>query len=117
MIHDFPEELLAEHDLVLQLAGQRVLRRMAGIPNPSFTHEIEAGAVNHCSLFTLRVGTEEDRRTEDSLKRAHEPPILSSTLLHAEGVQHFGAAGERNPPRLLQEVLAWHGPVMERSYR
>jgi hypothetical protein len=35
------------------------------------------------------------------LKRAHEPPILGSTLLHAEGVQHLGRTAESNDSALL----------------
>jgi hypothetical protein len=101
VIHDFSEELLTEYDLVLQLAGQRVLCRMAGIPNPGFAHEIEAGAVDHCSAFTHCVRSEEDRCAEDSLKRSHEPPILGSTLLHAEGVQHLCRTAESNDSALL----------------
>ena len=96
-----PKKLLTEHDLVLQLSWQRVLRGMAGIPNPGFTHEIKSGAVNHGGAFTLCVRSEEDRGAEDSLKRAHEPRILSSTLLHSEGVQHLCRTAESNDSALL----------------
>jgi len=96
MIHDFPEELLTEHDLVLKLAGQRVLSRVPRIPDSCLAHEIESDAMNHGSTLALRIGPEEDRRPEDPLERAHEPAILCSTLLHAERVQHLRRAPETN---------------------
>ena len=35
------------------------------------------------------------------MKCAHEPPILGSTLLHAEGVQHLCRTAESNDSALL----------------
>ena len=57
--------------------------------------------VNDCSAFTLRVRSEEDRGTEDPLKDPPEPPILRSTLLLAEGVQHLCRTAESNDSALL----------------
>ena len=49
----------------------------------------------------MRVGSEEDRRSEDSLKRSNQATILGSTLLHPERVEHFRGAGEGDPARPL----------------
>ena len=56
-----------------------------------------------CSLFPLGVRAEENRRTEDALKRPHEPAVLGSALLHSEGVQHLSSAAEGDPRTLLPD--------------
>jgi hypothetical protein len=116
MVHDFPEELLAEHDFVLQLAGKRVLPEISCVPDPRFSHEVESGSMDYCRALTLRIGPEKDRRPEDSLERAHEPPILGSTLLHAEGVQHLHRAPKANNATLLLDCQRCeedrHQPVL-----
>jgi hypothetical protein len=72
--------------------------------------------VNDGGAFTLRVRSEEDRRAEDPLKRAHEPPILGSTLLHAEAVQHLCGAAESNHSALLFDCQRrqeyWHQAIL-----
>jgi len=57
--------------------------------------------MNNGGAFALRIGSEEDRCAEDPLESPHEPPILRSALLHAEGVQHLSRAAESNHPVLL----------------
>jgi hypothetical protein len=89
---EFPEEFLAENNLVLQLAGEGVMSGIPRIPDPSLAHEAEPRAVNDCGAFALRISAEEDRRPDDPLESAHEPPILRSALLHPEGVQHLRRA-------------------------
>jgi|ERR1017187_7264877 hypothetical protein len=91
-------------------------------PDPRLTHEIESGTMNHCGALALRIGSEKDRGAKDPLERTHKPPILRSTLLHAEGVQHLRRASEPNQATLLfdgksraedrhQPVLAPRQPV------
>src|ERR1700744_5863485 len=98
MIQNLFEELRAQNDLVLEFARQGFLLRVSGIPDPGFAHKTEACPVNHGSFLALRVGSEEDRRAEDPLESSHQAPILSSALLHAEGVRHFRGTPESDHP-------------------
>jgi hypothetical protein len=61
----------------------------------------ESRAYQMRASFALRIGPEENRRSEDPLERAHEPAILCSTLLHAERVQHLRCAAEADHPTPL----------------
>ena len=97
VIQNLTSELVAQDDQVLAVPRQKLLLGVPGIPNPGFGHEVEPGAVDHRSTFALRVGAEEDRRSEDPLEGSDQAAILRTTLLHAEGVQHLGCAIECNP--------------------
>src|SRR5215472_4541691 len=101
MIHDFPDELLAEHNLVFEFTRQCVLPGVSCIPDPRLCHEIESASMNHRGALALDICAEENRRAEDALKRTHEPPILRTSLLHAECVQHLCGAAESNHSTLL----------------
>jgi len=101
MAGDLPMEFLAEDDHVLAIAGQQSLLQISRIPNPCLRHEVEAGAMNHGGTGPLSVRSEEDRGTEDALERSDQSPILGTTLLDAECIEHFGSAVERDPRGLL----------------
>lgn len=45
----------------------------------------------------MGVGSEKDRGSEDPLKCSNQPTVLGSPLLHAEGIEHFRSAIERDP--------------------
>ena len=49
----------------------------------------------------MRSRSEENGGAEDALEGADQPAVLGPTLLHTEGVQHLGGAGERDPGALL----------------
>lgn len=53
----------------------------------------------------LRVGAEKDGRTEDSLERRDQAPVLRTALLHSEGAQHLGCAFKHDLRRLLPDRL------------
>jgi hypothetical protein len=55
---------------------------------------VEPRLVHNRRAVDLGIGTEEDCGTKDSLEGRDEPPILRTTLLHSEGVQHVGGARE-----------------------
>ena len=92
---------MAEHDHVLHSAGRRFFRRYARAPDLSFAHEVKTGVVKDASSHRLCIGTEENRRAKDPLKRCNQPPVLRSALLHAESLQHVGGTGKSNRPALL----------------
>ena len=56
-----------------------------------------------CRKLTLHVGTEEDGGAEDALECGDQPAVLGTALLHAEGVQHFEGARERDSSALLPD--------------
>jgi len=53
----------------------------------------------------LTIRSEEDCRSENSLERSYETPVLRAALLHAEGVQHCGGTFECNLRRFLPDRL------------
>jgi hypothetical protein len=82
-----------------------LLIRISRIPDSRFRHEVETGAMNDGGAFSLAIRSEEDRCPKDSLERGNQAPILRTTLLHAEGVQHGSGTFERNLGRLLPNRL------------
>ena len=53
----------------------------------------------------LRIGAEKDGRTEDSLERRDQAPVLRTALLHSEGAQHLGCAVKHDLRGLLPHRL------------
>jgi hypothetical protein len=53
------------------------------------------------SLRTLGVGAKEDCGAEDPLKGCHQAPILGTSLLQTERIEHLGGASEGDPLPLL----------------
>jgi hypothetical protein len=94
-------KLVAQNDDVLAISGQKLRFGIARIPDPGLSHEVETGTVENCGVFTLCIRSEEYRRAEDSLERSDEAPVLRSTLLHPEGIQHLRSAIESDPRTLL----------------
>jgi uncharacterized protein GlcG (DUF336 family) len=68
--------------------------------------KVESGAMDHSGAFPLPVGTEEDRGSEDSLKRSDQTPVLRAALLHPEGIEHGSSTLEGNLRRLLADRLS-----------
>ena len=55
------------------------------------------------ALFQLHIGAEENGGAEDALESADQPAVLGTALLHAESIQHFKCAGERDRSALLPD--------------
>src|SRR5688572_26482379 len=68
-------ELIAEHDRVLELPGER--KRVADtlIPELRFSEEVEPGPLNHPSLSIQSIRAEEDRGSEDALEGGNQAAI------------------------------------------
>ena len=101
MGEDLLEEFIAENDLILEFARQGFLIGVPGIPDPGFAHEAESCLMYDHRFLTLGVSAEENRCSENALKRRHQTPVLRSALLHPEGVQHFSRAAKTNRSALL----------------
>lgn len=71
------------------------------VPGSGLTHKVKSCLVRDRRLRCLRVRSEEDRCTEDPLKGGDQPPILRSSLLHPEHIQHFSRTAERDGLFLL----------------
>jgi hypothetical protein len=82
-------ELIAEYDHIVELVGDSLLCRIPGVPNASFTQEVEARPLDYTSLWRTAFRSEEHCRAEDPFEGRNQPSILSPTLLHAEGVEHL----------------------------
>ena len=52
-------------------------------------------------FLTLSVSAEENRCSENTLKRRHQTPVLRSSLLHAERIEHLRRAAKANHATLL----------------
>ena len=100
---DLPKEFITQNDHVLVVTGQRLLCRVAGIPDARFGHKAEPDLVNDGGFVSLRIGTEENRGAKDSLKSAKQPTVLGAALLHTKGVQHFGCTPEGDRLLLLPD--------------
>lgn len=72
-------------------------------PNAEKLTSWKTSAWNYRSFLTLRVGSEKNRGTENSLKCGHQAAVLRSTLLHAERIQHLRRATESDHPVLLTD--------------
>ena len=59
--------------------------------------------MHNCGPFSLHVGAEEDRCSENSLEGGHQPSVLCPTLLHTERVEHLRCASELNRLALLAD--------------
>ena len=103
MAHNLFEEFVTENNLVLKAAGESRLIRVSRIPDPRFAHEVEPRSVHHSRLFSLRVGAEEYCCTENTLKCRDQSAILRSSLLHAEGIEHFCRTAKLNRLTLLAD--------------
>jgi hypothetical protein len=82
--------------------GERFLLRCSYQIRAS-THEIEAGLMDEGGFLPLSISTKEDRRPKESLEHWHEATILSATLLHSEGVEHFGRTAKPDHSGLLAD--------------
>jgi hypothetical protein len=103
MALDFPVELFAQHNHVLAVTRQVLLTGIAGVPNARLAHKVEPRVVDDRGLFQLHIGAEEDGGAEDALESADQPAVLGTALLHAESIQHFKCAGERDSSALLPD--------------
>src|ERR1035438_8386037 len=103
MVLDFAVELFAQHNHVLAVTRQVLLAGIAGVPNARLAHKAEPCVVYDSGLFQLHIGTEEDGGAEDALESADQPAVLGTALLHAESIQHFKCAGERDSSALLPD--------------
>jgi hypothetical protein len=101
MAHDLVEEFVAEDDFVLKSAGKCGLIFVARVPNPRLAHEVEPRPMYNLCPVSLHVGAEENRSAEDALEGSHQPSVLCSALLHAEGFKHLRRAPKLNRLALL----------------
>src|SRR5215472_12306517 len=101
MLQNFLIKLFAEDNQILAVARKTLLIWVPRIPDPCLAHEMEPRLVHNGRYRSTGVSSEEDGSSEDALEGAHQPAILGSALLHAEGVQHFGGAAKGDPARLL----------------
>jgi hypothetical protein len=116
MFQNLFEEFIAENDLILEFARQRLLLGVPGIPDPCFAHEAESCLMYDHRSQALCVAAKEDRCSENTLKRSHQTPVLRPALLHAEGVQHFSRAAKPDHSALLTNGEGsqkdWHEPIL-----
>ena len=71
--------------------------------NARLAHKVEPRLVDDCGLFQLNIRAEEYGGAEDPLESSDQPAVLGTALLHAECVQHFKGAGERDRAALLPD--------------
>jgi hypothetical protein len=94
-------ELIAEDDHVVEFIRDGLLRRISGVPNTSFTQEIEAGSLDDTCLGRAAFCSEEHGSAEDTFKRGDQTAVFRTALLHAEGLQHLRGAPEADRLALL----------------
>jgi hypothetical protein len=81
-----------------RLSGDRDRQSPAGISD-RVEIDVVAAVSGHQELPCIRA--EENGCAKHALKSGDQSPILRTTLLHAEDVQHFGSAAKRNDLLLL----------------
>jgi|SRR5579875_1128686 len=74
-----------------------------GEPKMKLIKEMKASPVDQMIPIGLVVGSEEDRRSEDSLKALCDAPVVSAVLRQPEKFQHLGGASETNGAAFLAE--------------
>ena len=92
MCCDFAKELVAPHDLIFETAAQKLMVRVARIPDSCLAHQVEPGLVRDYRSLTLGVCAKKYRGTEHALKGGNQSSILRTALLHTEEIQHLGCA-------------------------
>src|SRR5690242_18153496 len=104
MRRDLPVELVAEDDHIFKLIGNGVLLRIPAVPDLSFLEKAEARSLHHLSCSAEAVGSEEDSRSKDALKKSgYQAAIFLAPFVYAEGLQHFSRSSEANRLALLPD--------------
>ena len=102
MTLDFPIEFFAQDNHVLAVTGQILLTGIAQVPDARLAHKVEPPVVDDSGFFQLHIGTEEVVAPKMRWRR-RSAGGMGTALLHAESIQHFKCAGERDSSALLPD--------------
>src|SRR5438067_13364312 len=102
MRRDFLVERVAQPDNVSSVFIMLGFRLSAPIePKAHRIHEVETRRIHDNVLSQVRLGAEENRRTEDTLESASKSAVLGAILSEPEIIKQLSRALEVNDPILL----------------